>query len=60
MHSSSVPCKGIGAFRLNDAVLNSKTCNDNISVVDLIVYVAELPVKGDREEVFNDILGNTL
>ncbi len=60
MHGSSVPCKGTRAFRLDDAVLNSKTCDDDIGVVDLIVYVAELPVEGDCEEVFNDVLGNAL
>jgi hypothetical protein len=32
----------------------------NISVVDLIVDVAKLPVKGNREEVFNDVFSNPL
>jgi hypothetical protein len=60
MHSSSVPCKSTGAFRLDDTVFDSKTRDDNISVVDLIVYVTKIPSKGYREEVFNDILGNAL
>jgi len=60
MHSSSVPCKSTGAFRLDDAVFNSKTRDDNISIVDLIVYVTKIPSEGYREEVFHDILSNAL
>ncbi|MGA2885680.1 MAG: hypothetical protein ABSE80_11055, partial [Halobacteriota archaeon] len=60
MHSSSVPCKSTGALRLDDAVFNSKTRDDNISVVDLIVYVTKIPSEDYREEVFNYVLGNTL
>jgi len=36
-------CKSTGAFRLDDAVFNSKTRDDNISIVDLIVYVTKIP-----------------
>jgi hypothetical protein len=60
MHSSSVPRKSAWAFRLDNAVLNAKTCDDNIGVIDLIVYVAKIPSEGYREEIFNDVLGNAL
>ena len=40
--------------------LNSETRDHDISVVDLVVYVAKIPVEVNHEEVFNDVLGNAL
>jgi transposase InsO family protein len=43
VHGSFVPSESIWALRLNDAVFNAKAGNNDISVVDLVIYVPEVP-----------------